>query len=161
LRTNGALGIEKRHRRKSRDTKHAIKCVSTQPRPIADATASMEQGADFTVNMDGRVIELDLFGIPNGSQYKDEAINFIRFASSSTALADMVGYLPNGPTRKPLVALLSDEVLAQIPNGPAYDDTLFILSDAQWWAANHARLKDAFQSWRAVTARQGAVGATR
>ncbi|MFT5343533.1 MAG: hypothetical protein ACI9BH_002752, partial [Paracoccaceae bacterium] len=36
--TNHAPGMEKRQRRKSRDTKHAIKCVSTQPRPKAQKT---------------------------------------------------------------------------------------------------------------------------
>ncbi|MEP2029275.1 MAG: extracellular solute-binding protein [Paracoccaceae bacterium] len=125
------------------------------------ASASKEEGADFTVNMDGRVIELDLFGIPKGSQNKDAAIDFIRYASSSDALADMVGYLPNGPTRTSSLALLSDETLAQIPNGPAYEDKLHILSDAKWWAANHARLEEAFRSWLSASARQGAAGSTR
>lgn len=125
------------------------------------ATASQEDGADFTVNMDGRVIELDLFGIPKGSQNKEAAIDFIRFASSSQSLADMVGYLPNGPTRKSSIALLSEDVLARIPNGPAYDDKLFIMSDADWWSNNHERLEEAFQSWLAGSARQGAAGSTR
>lgn len=125
------------------------------------ATAALEEGADFTVNMDGRVIELDLFGIPKGSQYKDAAIDFIRFASSSESLASMVGYLPNGPTRKSSMALLSDDVLQRIPNGPAYEDSLYILSDAEWWAKNHARLEEAFQQWASASARRGAAGSTR
>ncbi|WP_299950241.1 extracellular solute-binding protein [uncultured Ruegeria sp.] len=125
------------------------------------ATAAQEEGADFTVNMDGRVIELDLFGIPKGSQNKEGALDFIRFASSSNSLADMVGYLPNGPTRKSSLALLSDDVLERIPNGPAYEDNIYILSDAEWWAINHGRLEEAFQSWLATSARQGAAGSTR
>ncbi|MEM7318077.1 MAG: extracellular solute-binding protein [Pseudomonadota bacterium] len=125
------------------------------------ATAAQEDGADFTVNMDGRVIELDLFGIPKGSQNKEAAIDFIRFASSSKSLADMVGYLPNGPTRKSSMPLLSEDVLSRIPNGPTYEDNLYILSDAQWWANNHARLEEAFQTWVSATARRGAAGSTR
>lgn len=125
------------------------------------AVASKEPDADFSINWDGRVIELDLFGIPKGSRYKDEAIEFIRFASSSKSLADMVSYLPNGPTRKSSLKLLSDDVLDQIPNGPAYAENAFINSDADWWANNHARLEEAFQAWLSVTARQGAAGATR
>ena len=125
------------------------------------ATASQEEGADFTVNMDGRVIELDLFGIPKGSRYKDAAIDFIRYASSSESLANMVSYLPNGPTRESSLALLSEETLNQIPNGPAYEDKLHILSDAEWWAANHARLEEAFDIWMSAGARQGASGTVR
>ncbi|WP_371227666.1 extracellular solute-binding protein [Roseovarius sp. 2305UL8-3] len=125
------------------------------------ATASQKEGADFLVNMDGRVIELDLFGIPKGSRYKEEAIEFIRYASSTQALADMVSYLPNGPTRNSSLPLLSEETLAQIPNGPAYDDKAFIRSDAEWWAANHARLEEAFNIWTSAGARQGASGTVR
>ena len=110
---------------------------------------------------DGRVIELDLFGIPKGSRYKKEAIDFIRFASSSEALANMVMHLPNGPTRKSAMALLSDEVLRQIPNGPAYENNVHILSDAEWWANNHSRLEEAFRAWLATSTRQGASGTTR
>ena len=109
------------------------------------AVASKEAGANFDMVWDGRVIELDLFGIPRGSRYKQEALDFIRFASSSESLAKMVGYLPNGPTRQSSLPLLSDETLTQIPNGPAYQDKLSIQSDAGWWAKNHAVLDEAFQ----------------
>ncbi|WP_282608476.1 extracellular solute-binding protein [Pelagibius sp. Alg239-R121] len=125
------------------------------------ATAAQEEGADFAVNMDGRVIELDLFGIPKGSRYKDEAIEFIRFASSTESLANMVANLPNGPTRNSSLTLLSDDVLNQIPNGPAYENNAHILSDAGWWAVNHGRLEETFKAWLAVSARQGAAGSTR
>lgn len=125
------------------------------------ATASREDGADFSVNMDGRVIELDLFGIPKGSRYKEQAMDFIRFASSTLSLANMVGFLPNGPTRKSSLSMLTDDTLSQIPNGPAYEDKAFIMSDAKWWAQNHARLEEAFQAWLAAGARQGASGTVR
>lgn len=125
------------------------------------AVASREEGANFTVVWDGRVIELDLFGIPKGSRNKEAALDFIRFASSTESLANMVGYLPNGPTRKSSLKLLSDEVLAQIPNGPAYDDKLSIQSDAGWWSENHARLELAFDAWLEKTGREGAAGGVR
>ena len=125
------------------------------------ATASMKEGANFSVIWDGRVVELDLFGIPKGSRYKEEALEFIRYASSSQSLANMVTVLPNGPTRKSSLALLSDDVLAQIPNGPAYNDQLSILSDAQWWSTNHTVLEEAFDAWIAESAQQGASGTVR
>jgi len=125
------------------------------------AVASQEENADFAIVWDGRVIELDLFGIPKGSRYKEEAIEFIRYASSSESLANMVSHLPNGPTRTSSLALLSDEILGQIPNGPAYEDNVHIMSDAEWWARNHARLEEAFRAWLSTSARQGAAGSTR
>ena len=125
------------------------------------AIGSREKAAKFSVVWDGRVIELDLFGIPKGSRYKEEAIEFIRFASSSESLAKMVGYLPNGPTRRSSLALISDDVLAQLPNGPAYDNKVSILSDAQWWSENHAVLEEAFDAWIAEAAQQGPSGTVR
>lgn len=125
------------------------------------ATAAEEDGADFQIVFDGRVMELDLFGIPKGSRYKEEAIAFIRFASSTQSLADMVGYLPNGPTRQSSMALLSDETLVQIPNSPTYADNLSIVSDAAWWAENHGRLEEAFQAWLNESGQHGPSGTTR
>ncbi len=125
------------------------------------AVAAREAGANFEMIWDGRVIELDLFGIPKGSLYKKEAIEFIRFASSSQSLANMVTHLPNGPTRKSSLALLSDDVLEQIPNGPAYLKQKSIRSDANWWSKNHARLEEALQSWLAEATRKGASGTVR
>ena len=125
------------------------------------AMASEEEGANFSIVWDGRVIELDLFGIPKGSRYKEEALDFIRFASSSESLANMVTFMPNGPTRKSSLALLPDEILTKIPNGPAYEEQLSINSDAQWWSKNHARLEEAFDAWIAASGQQGAAGTTR
>ena len=125
------------------------------------STAAKEPGANFDMVFDGRVIELDLFGIPKGSQNKKEALDFIRFASSSSSLAKMTSILPNGPTRKSSLGLLSDDVLKQIPNGPAYDSQLSILSDAQWWSQNHATLEEAFKGWMAKSSQQGAAGTVR
>jgi putative spermidine/putrescine transport system substrate-binding protein len=125
------------------------------------AVNSRKEGANFSIVWDGRVIELDLFGIPKGSQNKAGAIDFIRFASNSESLANMVGYLPNGPTRRSSLALISDDVLSQLPNGPAYEDKVSIHSDARWWSEHHAALEEAFDAWLAGSARQGASGTVR
>lgn len=125
------------------------------------ATASRKDGANFAMVWDGRVIELDLFGIPKGSLNKEAAIDFIRFASSSESLANMVKHLPNGPTRKSSLALLSEDILSQLPNGPAYADKVSIQSDAQWWSKNYATLKEAFDAWLAEATQQGAAGTVR
>lgn len=119
------------------------------------------EGSDFEIVFDGRVMELDLFGIPKGSLFVEEAKDFIRFASSTESLANMVGHLPNGPTRRSSLALLSEDTLAKIPNSPAYADNLSIVSDAGWWAENHARLEEAFQAWLTQGGLQGPAGTTR
>jgi len=125
------------------------------------AMASEEDGAKFSVVWDGRVIELDLFGVPKGTRNKAAAIDFIKFASSSNSLARMVEYMPNGPTRKSSLALLSDRVLARLPNNPANENDLLIMSNAEWWAKNHTTLEEAFDTWLIESGRQGASGTVR
>jgi len=125
------------------------------------AVASEEKGATFSMIWDGRVIELDLFGIPKGSLNRQAAMDFIRYASSTKSLAQMVTYLPNGPTRKSSLALLSDDVLARLPNNPANENDMVIYSNADWWSRNHATLEEAFNAWLAAATRQGASGTVR
>jgi len=135
--------------------------VMTSVWATTGAVALREEGANFSIVWHGRVIELDLFGIPKGSRNKEAAIEFIRFASSSESLANMVSYLPNGPTRRSSLALVSDEVRAQLPNNPAFENEITIQSDAEWWAKNHAALEEAFDAWLAEAGRQGASGTVR
>ena len=125
------------------------------------AVAAREPGADFSIVWDGRVIELDLFGIPKGARNREAAVDFIRYASNSESLARMVGHLPNGPTRRSSLALVSEEVRAQLPNSPSLDDELTIRSDAEWWATYHAGLEERFDAWLELTPRKGAAGTVR
>ena len=125
------------------------------------AVATKEPGANFAIGWDGRVIEVEHFGIVKGTRNKQAAIEFIKFASSTESLAKMASYHPNGPARKSSLATLSQEVLSQLPNNPAAGDLTTIKSDAVWWSKNHAALKEAFDAWLAEPARIGAAGTVR
>jgi len=122
---------------------------------------SKKPNANFSIVWDGKVIELDLFGIPKGSLNVEAAKKFIRFASNSNSLANMVEYLPNGPTRKSSLKLVSESVLAQLPNNPANADKVTITSDAEWWSKNHVMLEEAFDEWIAKSGQKGASGTVR
>jgi putative spermidine/putrescine transport system substrate-binding protein len=123
--------------------------------------ASKEQGSNFTVEWDGRVIEMDLFGIVKGSRNLEEATNFIRFASSSQSLAEQAKYLANGPTRKSSMQLISEEIRNNLPNGPAYSQKASIWSDAQWGSKNYASVAEKFNNWAQQSTRKGAAGTVR
>jgi putative spermidine/putrescine transport system substrate-binding protein len=73
----------------------------------------------------------------------------------------MASFLPNGPARTSSLDLLPADVLTQVPNGPAYEDKLYIVSDAEWWSRNHAALEEAFRAWLEAPVRHGAAGSTR
>ncbi len=122
---------------------------------------SKEEGAHYTVEWDGRVIEMDLFGLVKGTRRKDEAMAFINYASSSKAQAEQAKYLANGPTRKSALSLISKQVQDNLPNGPLRGDTASVISDAQWWADNYAPLAERFNAWAAEASMKGASGTVR
>lgn len=135
--------------------------VMTSVWATTGAVAAEEKGANFSVGWDGRVIEVELFGIPKGSRNLEAAKEFIKFSSSTESLARMASIHPNGPARKSSLALLSDDVLAQLPNNPATGDLTTIKTDVVWWSQHHAALEEKFNAWLVKSARQGAAGTVR
>ena len=122
---------------------------------------SKEEGSHYTVNWDGRIVEMDLFGIVKGSPNKSEAMEFIKFASSSESMANQAKYLANGPTRQSALSLIPADVQANLPNGEAHEDQVSLLSDASWWAVNHASIAEVFNAWAEEATIKGAAGTVR
>ncbi len=122
---------------------------------------SKEEGSNYTVNWDGRVVEMDLFGIVKGSKNKSEAMEFIKFASSSESMANQAKYLANGPTRNSALSLIPKDVQENLPNGESRGDAVSILSNAEWWAVNHASIAEKFNAWAEEASMKGAAGTVR
>lgn len=120
-----------------------------------------EEGSHYTLVWDGRVIEVDLFGIVKGTQRKEEALAFIQYASSSEALAEQSKHLPNGPARKSSLSLIPEDIRNKLPNGKLHEDKTWIISDAQWWADNYQRLAEKFIIWAEKESIQGPSGTVR
>ncbi len=122
---------------------------------------SKEEDSHYTVDWDGRVIEMDLFGMVKGTRRKDEAMEFIKYASSSKSQAEQAKYLANGPTRKSSLSLISKQVKDNLPNGPLHGDTVSVIADAQWWADNYTPLAERFNAWAKEASMKGASGTVR
>ena len=123
--------------------------------------ASQQEGSKIDIVWDGRMIEMDLFGVVKGTRNKQTAMEFIKYASSSVALANQAKYISYGPTRKSSLSLISSSTRETLPNDPKYDDKASILSDAQWWAENYDVINEEFQRWLSAAAIQGASGTVR
>lgn len=122
---------------------------------------SKEEKSHFTVEWDGRIIEMDLFGIVKGSPRVAEAVEFIKYASGSLALAEQAKYLANGPTRKSSLKLIPENIARELPNGFLHPDKISVNSDARWWADNHDRIAERFNAWAAEAIMKGAAGTVR
>jgi putative spermidine/putrescine transport system substrate-binding protein len=94
--------------------------------------------------------EADVLAVPRGTAKKDMALDYLRFATGSRPLADMVKFAPYMPPRKSSLALVE-----KLPPSPTRDfvrsqkgmlEKSFAIDDA-WWAEHGAVLEARFRAW--------------
>lgn len=133
--------------------------AATPPKLLAEGEVAMTQtyngriqdaidnGADQAILWDAQVRDIELWGIPKGSRNKEQALDFITFATRSGRMAEQSRNIAYGPARKSALAMLSDDVTAKLPTAEANSRNA-IWSNQTWWAENQARLNARFNAWR-------------
>lgn len=116
--------------------------------------AAAGEGKPFQTVWDGQVYEYDLFVIPKGAPNKDEALEFVKFATSTQALADQAKWISYGPARKssaPLVGLYQDGKTEMGPYMPTNPDNMknALASSYEFWVDHDAELNERFNAWLA------------
>lgn len=116
--------------------------------------AAVSEGKPFATVWDGQVYEYDLFVIPKGAPNKDAALEFVKFATSTQALADQAKWISYGPARKssaPLVGLFNDGKTEMAPYMPtaAANLTNALASSYEFWVDRDAELNERFNAWLA------------
>lgn len=111
---------------------------------IHDAIA--EQGENFAIVWDAQVRDIDLWGIPKGTDRLEEALKFIEFSTATQRLADQARYSAYGPVRTSSLDLIDEDLKPYLP--VAADNLKRALAfDSAWWAENEDRLTTRFQDW--------------
>ena len=94
--------------------------------------------------------EADVLAVPKGTRKKDLAMDYIRFATSSAPLANMVKFAPYMPPRRSSLPLVE-----KLPASPPRDfvaaqkgmmEKSFAIDDA-FWAEHGAVLEQRFRAW--------------
>jgi putative spermidine/putrescine transport system substrate-binding protein len=116
--------------------------------------AAAGEGKPFATVWDGQVYEYDLFVIPKGAPNKDAAVEFIKFSTSTQALADQAKWISYGPARKssgPLVGLYQDGKTEMGPYMPTSEANLTnaLASSYEFWVDRDAELNERFNAWLA------------
>ena len=107
----------------------------------------------FEIVWDGQVWDLDLWIIPKGAKNKDAAMEFLKFSTSTQALADQASWISYGPTRQsssPLVASYHNKPdLPMGPQMPTAPDNFknALQNDFEFWADNADELNERFNAW--------------
>ncbi len=117
--------------------------------------AAVTDGKPFVTVWDGQVYEYDLFVIPKGAPNLEAALEFVKFATSTQALADQAKWISYGPARKSsgaLVGLFNDGKTEMAPYMPtaAANLTNALASSYEFWVDRDAELNDRFNAWLAA-----------
>lgn len=115
-------------------------------------SAVVTEGKPFEVVWDGQVYEYELFGIPKGAPNKDEAMEYIKFATGTQRLADQTKWISYGPARKsslPLVGLFEDGKTEMAPYMPTTEANMkrSLRSSVDFWVDRDVEISERFNTW--------------
>ena len=115
--------------------------------------AAQKPGAPGVI-WDRQLSELDVFASPKGNGKRVQGIDFIRYATGSSPLAAMAGWVPYGPARRSSLAQvgknpeLGMDMRGFLPTDPANFQSAFAVDDG-WWLDNATRIAPLWKAWRA------------
>ncbi len=118
-------------------------------------SAAVAEGKPFVTVWDGQVYEYDLFVIPKGAPNLEQAMEFVKFATSTQALADQAKWIAYGPARKSsgaLVGMFNDGKTEMAPYMPTSAANLgnALASSYEFWVDHDGELNDRFNAWLAA-----------
>lgn len=108
--------------------------------------AITEKDENFEIVWDGQVWDIDLWGIPKGTDNLEQALKFVAYSTEPQRLADQAGYSAYGPARRSAMALVDEAVKPYLPT--TADNLKHALEfNALWWAENEDRVITQFETW--------------
>jgi putative spermidine/putrescine transport system substrate-binding protein len=117
--------------------------------------AAMVEAKPFQIVWDGQIYENEMYVVPKGSPNKDEAMQFIAYATSTDGLRQQSQYISYGPARKSSLKtelLFNDGKTVMAPHLPTAPENMTnaLASDATFWVDKNAEMNDRFNAWLAA-----------
>ena len=103
-------------------------------------------GAPIGIIWDRQSVNYEYWAVVKGSPVKDEAMDFVRFASSAERQASLARHIAYGPARRSAMALLDDDVKSRLPTSAAHMQNALVIDHA-WWAEHQARMEHRFKDF--------------
>lgn len=108
--------------------------------------AQQKEQQPFKIVWDGQMYDMEAWVVPAGNPKKDQAMDFLKFATQSSVLADQSNYIAYGPTRLSAQALVDPKVKPNLPTSPEnFASALQV--DSQWWGDHADELNERFNAW--------------
>ena len=111
-------------------------------------TAQDKEKQPFKIIWDGQMYDIDVWAVPVGAPNKKTAMDFLRFATGTQALADQTQYIAYGPTRKSSQPLVKAAMKAHMPTDAANFATALQVN-SEWWGDHADELNERFNAWLA------------
>ena len=119
--------------------------------------AILSEGASFDYIWEGQVLDGDWIAVVKGAPNKDEAIEFLKHATTCESQAEQAKYITYGPMRKCGLDIIKKgepwfhNGIAVLPHMPNTKKRLkkSVLTDPVWWADHNAELKEQWSAWMA------------
>ena len=117
--------------------------------------AAVGEGKPFAIVWDGQIYENEMYVVPKGSPNKDEAMQFIAFATSTEGLQAQASQISYGPARKSANAteiLFKDGKTVMGPHLPTAPANLAnaLESSSTFWVDKDTELNERFNAWLAA-----------
>jgi putative spermidine/putrescine transport system substrate-binding protein len=110
--------------------------------------AIFKEKKPFVIIWDGQVWDIDLWGIVKGSPNQAAALEFIKFATDTTRLANQAKYISYGPVRRSSMEKVNKKMKPHLPTSPD-NFANSLQNDYQWWADNQQEMDERFTVWLA------------
>ncbi|MCP4623051.1 MAG: ABC transporter substrate-binding protein [bacterium] len=116
--------------------------------------AQMAEKKPFEIIWDHHVYNMDYYAILKGTKHKKTALEFLKFATSTQALADQASWISYGPSRKssvPLITTYQGTDIKMAPHMPTAPDNIknALFSDDEWWADHQDEILKRYSAWMA------------
>jgi putative spermidine/putrescine transport system substrate-binding protein len=115
---------------------------------------TVDEGKPFVIVWDGQIYENEMYAVPKGAPNKDQAMEFIAYATSTEGLQAQAKFISYGPARKSANAteiLYKDGKTVMgphLPTAPA-NMTNALETSFEFWVDKDAELNERFNAWLA------------
>ena len=118
--------------------------------------AAVAEGKPFHIVWDGQVYENEMYVVPKGSPNKDQAMEFIAWATSTDGLRAQAQQISYGPARKSAMIeelVFKDGTTVMGPHLPTAPENLTnaLGSSFEFWVDKDAELNERFNAWLAAS----------
>lgn len=114
--------------------------------------AALNEGKPFQIVWDGQIYENEMFVVPKGAPNAADAMEFVKFATSTEGLRASAQQISYGPARKSAMKeelIFKDGKTVMAPHLPTAPENLTnaLETSSTFWVDHDAELNERFQAW--------------